>query len=427
MSGELVLNVGDEPPTESKKRKHAPKESQVLKKPRLEEAPKSRREKPEEIESVKSDRPFVSSLFTSNPTVPECSEVDVTPRVEDVFSNTAFKELGLHAFLAAKLSEMFAKPTRIQSLALPKIGRPEQSADALIKAQTGTGKTIVYVCAILNRLQAIRPKISRTQGVMALVLLPTKELARQTYDTFLQLGTAFTWIVSGLVIGVDKRKSEKARIRKGINVLVTTPGRLLDHLDSTANLTLANLKYLVIDEADLLLEMGFQQQIGKILQHSTNQERQTLLLSATLTPAVEDLAILSLKTDRLFIDAYTSEDVKLVSPISLEHFFVFIPTKLRLVALIAFLQEKVQQKSGKVLVFFATQDLVDFHCELLQRLELGFKPMRLHGKMAQRERMRVFEGFRRSKSGLLFSTVSTKDLFFIFHKPKSSKNISIIL
>ncbi|CAG0879351.1 unnamed protein product [Cyprideis torosa] len=372
--------------------------------------------------------PIVSSLFTSNPEVPECPDVEVTPRVEGVFENAsvtdsdnAFSKLGLHPFLSSNLSQMFEQPTRIQSLALPIV---LEGKDALIKAQTGTGKTLVYASAIVHQLQKIRPKITRSQGVMAVVLVPTKELASQTYDWFVKLSRAFSWIVPGLVIGIEKRKSEKARIRKGLNILVTTPGRLLDHLDSTQSLSFARLKYVVVDEADLLLEMGFQQKIKQILQRADSESiettRQTILLSATLTPAIERLACLTLRSP-VFIDSFgqnedasdSDGDVKLVTPTSLQHFFVLVPTKLRLVTLLAFLAEKVIEERAKVLVFFATQDLVDFHTALLKHLDLSenessrsssLHPMKLHGKMEQLERIKVFEEFRKKKSGLLLST-----------------------
>ncbi len=114
-----------------------------------------------------------------------------------------------------------------------------------------------------QKLHGIRPKIDRTTGVLALVVVPTRELVLQTHASFVKILKPFTWVVPGYLIGGEKKKSEKARIRKGINVLVSTPGRLLDHLSSTKNLNLGRLHWLVMDEADRLLDMGYEKDVAK--------------------------------------------------------------------------------------------------------------------------------------------------------------------
>jgi ATP-dependent RNA helicase DDX31/DBP7 len=143
---------------------------------------------------------------------------------------------------------------------------------------------------ILKKLQSITPKIDRTSGVFALVIVPTRELVLQTYTWFTKILKvfiyfpcykididypiflkstnvcelqAFTWVVPGYLIGGEKKKSEKARIRKGMNILISTPGRLLDHLSSTRNLNLGRLHWLVMDEADRLLDMGYEKDVAR--------------------------------------------------------------------------------------------------------------------------------------------------------------------
>ncbi|GBN54758.1 putative ATP-dependent RNA helicase CG8611, partial [Araneus ventricosus] len=111
-------------------------------------------------------------------------------------------------------------------------------------------KTLAYAIPIVQKLQDMQPKIKRCDGVYALIIVPTRELALQCFEIFSKLTKSFTWIVPGYLIGGEKKKSEKARLRKGVNILICTPGRLLDHLDHTACLTLEKIMFLIIDEAD---------------------------------------------------------------------------------------------------------------------------------------------------------------------------------
>ena len=134
-------------------------------------------------------------------------------------------------------------------------------------------------------MQSISPKIDRSSGVFALVIVPTRELVLQTYSWFVKIlkvlyyhfknakyrnnsfdisfQQPFNWVVPGYLIGGEKKKSEKARIRKGVNILISTPVRLLDHLSSSQNLKLGWLHWLVMDEADRLLDMGYEKDVGR--------------------------------------------------------------------------------------------------------------------------------------------------------------------
>lgn len=176
--------------------------------------------------------------------------------------------------------------TKVQSLSIPAL---ISGKDALIKSATGSGKTLAYSIPLVHQLQALVPKLGRAHGLRALVIVPTRELALQTYDCINQLLNPFRRIVLGLLVGGEKKKSEKARIRKGLNILVVTPGRLLDHLGHTNNLRLEALQMLVIDEADRLYEQGFSAVIGQIMEHiqgalhKAEKPLQTVLLSATLS------------------------------------------------------------------------------------------------------------------------------------------------
>lgn len=119
-----------------------------------------------------------------------------------------------------------------------------------------TGKTLAYLLPLINDLMKQEKQIQRGDGTRALIIAPTRELCSQITDILVKLTKSCVWIVTGSISGGEKKKSEKARLRKGVTVLVCTPGRLLDHLKTTEAFHLVNLRWLVLDEADRLLDMG---------------------------------------------------------------------------------------------------------------------------------------------------------------------------
>ncbi|XP_052753702.1 LOW QUALITY PROTEIN: probable ATP-dependent RNA helicase CG8611, partial [Galleria mellonella] len=296
---------------------------------------------------------WISSLFKNNPDVPRIGQRAVKPLTEKVFAGTTFTDLDIHPHSVANLQQNLGlkELMTVQQNAIPII---LQGRDILIRSQTGSGKTLAYALPIVEGLQAIRPKINRHDGIMVVVVVPTRELAVQTYELFLKLVKPFTWVVPGLLSGGQKRKAEKARLRKGLSILVGTPGRINDHLRHTKSLNFAKTGCLVLDEADRLLDMGYEKDVAAIVKsiedhkkaatydpmalikqnikkdltkdnaeetiekqpeekneikhHLTevflSKQRQTILLSATLTKAVENLAGITL-VDPVFVD--TSE------------------------------------------------------------------------------------------------------------------------
>jgi len=400
-----------------------------------------------------------SSLFAHNPVIPKMVLKDVVPAKEDVFSLKTFDQLNIDKRLVKNLQELgITTLTTIQSKALPSI---LAGKDALIKSQTGSGKTLTYAIPILQKLGEKSPKVQRSDGCFALIIVPTRELALQSYEWFQKLCKAFIWLVPGLLVGGEGRKAEKARLRKGVNVLVSTPGRLVDHIDKTEAFSLARVQWVVLDEADRMLELGYEREVTKVLdalqKHNTNN-RQSLLLSATLTQGIEQLSEVSLKHP-VFLDAAASEDTtgeeisskELVTPEGLKQSFLLVPAKLRLVALGAFVLWKcTQAKKKKMLIFLATQDMVDFYTRFLEVVFWGEEPsedqsdsdedhvsadakallkegmkmekkkkegtggckglaedlhlLRLHGNMSQKDRTAVFTEFRQSSAGVLLCT-----------------------
>ncbi|XP_018904032.2 probable ATP-dependent RNA helicase CG8611 [Bemisia tabaci] len=353
-----------------------------------------------------------SSLFRKNPEVPQVENKSIKPKNEAVFSSKFFKDVAeLHPHTVKNLADVLhvTQMTQVQELTLfPLL----EGKDLLVCSQTGSGKTLAYALPIVEMLQKKRPEIVRSDGVKALVVLPTRELALQTYECFVKLVKPFTRLVPGLLVGGEKRKSEKARLRKGVNILVGTPGRLLDHAMHTCCLQLSSVEWLILDEADRLLDLGYERDVASLVRTLDEQQknsRQTILLSATLTSAVEKLAGLALKNAER-IDVSDSIDHELVIPDFLCQCYTITPPKLRLAALGAFIIWKCSvETAGKMLVFMATQDMVDYHHDLFNSVinsvvkkKILFS--KLHGNMTQQERFKIFNDFRQSTSGVLMCT-----------------------
>ncbi|MBA1191203.1 DEAD/DEAH box helicase [Pseudomonas entomophila] len=190
------------------------------------------------------------------------------PRLHPVFSQFA-----LHERLLKAVAELnFVEPTPVQAAAIP---LALQGRDLRVTAQTGSGKTAAFVLPLLNRLVDLR---ERRVEIRALILLPTRELAQQTLKQ-VQLFSQFTYIKSGLVTGGEDFKEQAAMLRKVPDVLIGTPGRLLEQLNA-GNLDLSHVQVLILDEADRMLDMGFAEDMERLCLECANRE-QTLLFSAT--------------------------------------------------------------------------------------------------------------------------------------------------
>lgn len=404
---------------------------------------------------------IVTSLFIGNPDIPSIPESDVTRISEKVFSEDTFSSLDIAPRIVSNLEKLgFSSLTMVQQMSIPPI---LAGKDTLIRSQTGSGKTLTYALPIIHHLMMKTPRIQRSDGVFALIIVPTRELAQQSYQWFEKLCKSCIWIVPGYLIGGEKKKAEKARLRKGINILVATPGRLIDHLHRTRSLGMANLKYLVIDEADRLLDMGYERSITSIIETLTERQlglcrsRQTVMLSATLTAGVEKLAGISLLSPEVVDISHSNEESKqlssaeLATPENLSHHYLLVPAKLRLVTLAAFILSKCKfGDERKMIVFFATQDMVDYHTALFSQVlsrygkaaekksslarraervlagkvddgegsedeedveeELSVDDtdvilfQKLHGNMTQQDRSAVFRSFREAAAGVLMCT-----------------------
>lgn len=353
----------------------------------------------------------ISSLFTFNPESKKPTGAPAEVEVEPVKPSNApleddetakFTSLGLHSNLASHLLRKLEikAPTAIQRKAISLLC--ENDTDAFIQAQTGSGKTLAYLLPIVERITAISRKMkeagqdfSRDSGLFALILAPTRELSKQISTVLESLLSCCHWIVAGTVIGGEKKKSEKARLRKGLNILVATPGRLADHLNNTEVLDVSNVRWLVLDEGDRLMELGFEEDIQKIVsvlnlrarkKHENAipglpDRRTTVLCSATIKSSVEQLGSISLK-DPVSIaveaSANDAEDIaqtenNFSAPAQLKQSYAVVPAKQRLVTLVATLKQTFRRKGSvmKCIVFMSCADSVDFHFELLTKGAAG--------------------------------------------------------
>ncbi|CAI7641065.1 unnamed protein product [Penicillium pancosmium] len=346
---------------------------------------------------------FASSLFTSNPESTHVEEPKSEEPIEDAKPTNAplvdgldtFTNLGLSPNLAAHLlTKLELKaPTAIQKASVSQLLKEE--SDAFIQAETGSGKTLAYLLPLVQRIMALSKAtkedgVHRDSGLFAIILAPTRELCKQISVVLENVLRCANWIVCGTVIGGEKKKSEKARLRKGLNILVATPGRLADHLDNTEALNVSNVRWLVLDEGDRLMDLGFEEELQGIVKKLDARQRPsrvpgvptrrtTVLCSATLKMNVQRLGEISLK-DAVHIKAdLTDEDGETEGkkddedsfrvPAQLKQSYAVVPSKLRLVSLTAFLKRTFIRKGSvmKAIVFVSCADSADFLFEVFSR------------------------------------------------------------
>ncbi|AES91328.2 DEAD-box ATP-dependent RNA helicase-like protein [Medicago truncatula] len=200
----------------------------------------------------------------------------------------------------------------------------------------------------------------------------------------------------GLVIGGSARRTEAESLAKGINIVVATPGRLLDHLQNTKRFIYNNLKCLIIDEADRILEANFEDELKQIIK-LLPKNRQTALFSATQTKKVEDLARLSFQTTPIYIDV--DDGRKKVTNEGLLQGYVVVPCAKRFMVLYSFLK---RHKSKKVMVFFSSCNSVKFHADIFNHIHLHCSS--IYGKQKQQTRTTTFVDFCQAEKGILLCT-----------------------
>ena len=280
--------------------------------------------------------------------------------------------------------------TDIQKQAVPHALR---GSDILGAAKTGSGKTLAFLVPVLENLY--RRRWTELDGLGALILSPTRELAIQIFEVLRKIGRYHTFS-AGLVIGGKSLQEERERLGR-MNILVCTPGRMLQHMDQTAAFEIDNLQMLVLDEADRIMDMGFQRDVDAIIEHLPN-ERQTLLFSATQTRKVSDLARLSLR-DPEYVSVH--EAATSATPSTLQQNYVVTPLPEKLDTLWSFIRSNLK---SKILVFMSSGKQVRFVYEAFRHMQPGIPLLHLHGRQKQTARLDITNKFSASKNSCLFAT-----------------------
>eukprot|EP00980_Cylindrotheca_fusiformis_P011200 scaffold2563_cov124-Cylindrotheca_fusiformis.AAC.31 len=402
------------------------------------------------------------------------SAIRISKASSHLFDADNWESLQIHPRLMETLKSRFqlSKPTGIQTKTIQVI-QSNPKNNVLVHSETGSGKTLAYLLPILQSIAfgnvagigEAKKKARKELGTKCLILCPTRELASQTLQVLDRLCQAnfAGWIVPGGLLGGDSRQSEKSRVRKGLAVIVATPGRLLDHLQKTESLLLnlkGKLQWLVLDEADRLLDMGLGDQVRQIVQIIRSNEAsksqswwRSVLVSATVTQSVQDLAKERMLCgdqewvwvkgggkkldDNDGVDAGDMDATKQKedsmegysesTPRQLAQFHLTVTAKLRLSSLVAFLVKSVS-KGERVVVFMGTCASVDYHYQLFESSEsvwdesdendkkglFGNKAhvFKLHGSVAHAKRSKTLQNFEAvSSSAILLTTdVSARGL-----------------
>lgn len=288
--------------------------------------------------------------------------------------------------------------------------------DILGAAKTGSGKTLAFLIPLLETLY--RQRWTPQDGVGAIVLSPTRELAGQIFAVLRKIGQQHTFSLGLLMGGRHKNKqnidtNDFIREQRSIpttNILICTPGRLLQHLEQTPYFNVDSLQMLVLDEADRILDMGFRDQLIRILDYlPQGQARQTLLFSATQTKDVKHLATLSINRKTVEYVGVHDDDAA-TTPDRLKQAYVLVPAEHKLNCLYSFLKTHLKCKT---IVFFATCSQVRHAWDLFCRLRPGLSVLAIHGKLSQTKRLQVYDKFTTTPHSVMFATdVASRGLDF---------------
>ena len=300
-----------------------------------------------------------------------------------------FKDLGIiEPILRALEAEGYAHPTPIQEQSIPILLRRK---DLLGCAQTGTGKTAAFAIPILQHLFLNRNRNKGRRKIQALVVTPTRELAIQIGEGFSTYGK-FTGIRNTVIYGGVKQGQQTDALSRGVDVLVATPGRLLDLIDQ-GYITLKDVKFSVLDEADHMLDMGFIHDIRKVIQ-KLPAERQSLFFSATMPPAIMDLSRKILgNPEKVTIqpEQATAEKV--------EQAVYFVSKRGKIKLLIHLLKKK---PVSSALIFSRTKHGADKIVKMLRRADIQAEA--IHGNKSQGARQRALGNFKSGRSSILVAT-----------------------
>lgn len=309
------------------------------------------------------------------------------PRKENLLkeTNISFNDLSLAKPIVKATEEMgFISPTKIQAQAIPIVLK---GSDLLICAKTGSGKTGAFSMPLIHRI-LYRKK--RTQATRCLILSPTRELSQQTLS-MVNSYIKYTGLSCAVAMGGSNSAKELRQLQYAPDILIGTPGRILDHIKNSKDVSFDYVDFLVLDEADRLLEMGFFEAVKEIIA-AIPHERQTILASATLSDNIKELAQLALKNP-----------VKIGKqglPDGLKQVIVNMQDDWKRDEIVIYLL--AYQVKQDVIVFVKTKS--ECHKLFLYLKHLGFKAGEIHGGMEQRDRLNALESFQSGDILILIAT-----------------------
>lgn len=309
----------------------------------------------------------------------------------EIDDKLTFKDLGVVDILCEACEELkWKNPSKIQKEAIPVA---LEGKDIIGLAETGSGKTGAFALPILQTL------LENPQRYFALILTPTRELAFQISEQFEALGASIGVKCAVIVGGMDM-VAQALTLSKKPHIIIATPGRLVDHLENTKGFNLKALKYLVMDEADRILNMDFEVEVDKILR-VIPRERRTYLFSATMTKKVQKLQRASLQNP---VKVEVSTKYQTVE--KLQQYYIFIPVKYKDVYLVHILNEM----SGNSFIVFVSTCAGALRAALLLR-NLGLAAVPLHGQMTQNKRLAALNKFKsKARSILICTDVASRGL-----------------
>ena len=330
---------------------------------------------------------------TANDDDEQQEDVSNKKQKKQFYAKDSFASLPLSENTQTALSTMgFTQMTQIQSMSIPAL---LAGKDLIGAAKTGSGKTLAFLLPVVELLH--NAKFGSRNGTGAIVITPTRELAMQIYGVCKDLCTSGKHHQTyGLIIGGANRRTEAERLVKGVNIIIATPGRLLDHLQNTKGFVFRNLLAFVMDEADRILEQGFEDDLRAIIK-ALPKQRQTMLFSATNTKKVDDLARTAIDKNAVYVEV--PNDTNLATAEGLEQGYVTVPSDQRFLLLFTFLKKN---KNKKIMVFFSSCNSVKFHSELLNYIDIPV--MDIHGRQKQQKRTTTFFQFCKQTKGTLLCT-----------------------
>ena len=356
-------------------------------------------ERKKEIEEItEAPKKKVKKIKSTESEKDEDTKIEEKPNFfskETEAGSDRFDSLPLSAFTLKALAHLnFIRMTQIQAMSIPPL---LTGKDLIGAAKTGSGKTLAFLIPCIELLH--KSNFTTKNGTGAIIISPTRELSLQIYGVVRDICSSGTHRQThGLIMGGANRRTEAERLVKGVNLIVATPGRLLDHLQNTKGFVFRNLQALVMDEADRILDIGFEEDLRQILKLLPKQ-RQTMLFSATQTKKIEDLVRLSIKEENaIYVDV--PSETKLATAAGLEQGYVTCPSDKRFLLLFTFLKKNYKKK--KIMIFFSSCNSVKFHAELLNYIDIPV--IDIHGKQKQQRRTTTFFQFCKQSKGVLCCT-----------------------